>query len=92
MKRNISNSNNHRGLSNGQRGEVYEVNGDQVAVIFDPSIEKSHDAHEDVTSKEENGTATVYWVDCMPLLCISVGCLILFDNSITLIPSDFFVP
>ncbi|XP_066332512.1 uncharacterized protein [Miscanthus floridulus] len=52
-----------RGLSNGQRGEVYEVNGDQVAVIFDPSIEKSHNAHEDVTSKEENGTATVYWVD-----------------------------
>ncbi|AQK56542.1 P-loop containing nucleoside triphosphate hydrolase superfamily protein [Zea mays] len=62
-KRNISNSNNHRGLSNGQRGEVYEVNGDQVAVIFDPSIEKSHNAHEDVTNKEENGSATVYWVD-----------------------------
>lgn len=71
MKMNISNSNNHRTLSNGQRGEVYEINGDQVAVIFDPPPEKSHDGDEDITSKEENAKPTIYWVDCMPLFCIT---------------------
>ncbi|XP_034573930.1 uncharacterized protein [Setaria viridis] len=52
-----------RTLSNGQRGEVYEINGDQVAVIFDPPPEKSHDGDEDITSKEENAKPTIYWVD-----------------------------
>ncbi|XP_062222012.1 uncharacterized protein LOC133921230 isoform X3 [Phragmites australis] len=52
-----------RTLSNGQRGEVYEINGDQIAVIFDPPTEKSHDDDKDVTSKEENAKPTSYWVD-----------------------------
>lgn len=73
MKKNISNSNNHRALLNGQRGEVYEINGDQVAVIFDPPTEKSHDGDEDITSKEENAKPTIYWVDCMPLFFITAS-------------------
>ncbi|KAL6635128.1 hypothetical protein ACP70R_027799 [Stipagrostis hirtigluma subsp. patula] len=52
-----------RTLSNGQRGEVYEINGDQVAVIFDPPTEKSHDGDKDVASKEENAKPTICWVD-----------------------------
>jgi hypothetical protein len=71
MKRSISNSSNHRTLSNGQRGEVYEVNGDQVAVIFDPPTDKLQGGDVDVTNKEENAKPTIYWVDGMPLLCFS---------------------
>ncbi|KAJ1281057.1 hypothetical protein BS78_04G279100 [Paspalum vaginatum] len=52
-----------RGLSNGQRGEVYEINGDQVAVIFDPPTAESHQGDEDVTSKDEYAKPTVHWVD-----------------------------
>uniref|UniRef100_A0A0E0CRI4 AAA+ ATPase domain-containing protein n=1 Tax=Oryza meridionalis TaxID=40149 RepID=A0A0E0CRI4_9ORYZ len=50
-----------RTLSKGQRGEVYEINGDQVAVIFDPLAEKLHDGDNDATSKEENTDASIYW-------------------------------
>ncbi|WVZ73662.1 hypothetical protein U9M48_021945 [Paspalum notatum var. saurae] len=50
-----------RALSNGQRGEVYEINGDQVAVIFDPPTEKSHHGDEDVTSKDKYAKPTVHW-------------------------------
>uniref|UniRef100_A0A0D9YY90 AAA+ ATPase domain-containing protein n=1 Tax=Oryza glumipatula TaxID=40148 RepID=A0A0D9YY90_9ORYZ len=50
-----------RTLSKGQRGEVYEINGDQVAVIFDPLAEKLHDGDNDATSKEENTEASIYW-------------------------------
>jgi hypothetical protein len=73
MKRNISNAINGRVLSNGQRGEVYEINGDQVAVIFDPPTptEESHDHDEDITSKEENAKPTIYWVDGISLFCIT---------------------
>lgn len=75
---NSSNSNNCRTLSNGQRGEVYEVNGDQVAVIFDPPTEKLHGGDVDVTSKEENAKPTVYWVDGMPLLCLYNSLLVIW--------------
>ncbi|OQU76102.1 uncharacterized protein LOC8081281 isoform X1 [Sorghum bicolor] len=51
-----------RTLSNGQRGEVYEINGDQVAVIFDPPEEVA-DGNEDEAKKEQNAKPAVYWVD-----------------------------
>ncbi|TVU28518.1 hypothetical protein EJB05_20039 [Eragrostis curvula] len=56
-----------RPLSNGQRGEVYEVNGDQVAVIFDPPAEKLHAGDVDVTSKEQNAKPSIYWVDAQDI-------------------------
>ncbi|KAL5199713.1 hypothetical protein ABZP36_020916 [Zizania latifolia] len=52
-----------RTLSNGQRGEVYEINGDQVAVIFDPPEEKLTDGKKDEASKEQLAKSAVYWVD-----------------------------
>ncbi|KAG8059428.1 hypothetical protein GUJ93_ZPchr0002g25003 [Zizania palustris] len=55
-------------LSKGQRGEVYEINGDQVAVIFDLPAEKPHDGDNDVTSKEENAKASIYWVDSQDIV------------------------
>ncbi|XP_040376870.1 uncharacterized protein LOC102705413 isoform X2 [Oryza brachyantha] len=57
-----------RTLSKGQRGEVYEINGDQVAVIFDPPAEKLHDGDNDAASKEENAKASIYWVDSQDIV------------------------
>ncbi|KAG2605364.1 hypothetical protein PVAP13_4NG079600 [Panicum virgatum] len=52
-----------RTLSNGQRGEVYEINGDQVAVIFDPPEEVVADGNKDEADKVQNAKPAVYWVD-----------------------------
>ncbi|CAL5043678.1 unnamed protein product [Urochloa decumbens] len=56
-----------RTLSNGQRGEVYEINGDQVAVIFDPREEKAADGDKDEANKEQNAKPAVYWVDAQDI-------------------------
>ncbi|CAO1947569.1 unnamed protein product [Urochloa humidicola] len=56
-----------RTLSNGQRGEVYEINGDQVAVIFDPREEKVADGDKDEANKEQNAKPAVYWVDAQDI-------------------------
>ncbi|KAG2605362.1 uncharacterized protein LOC120669921 isoform X2 [Panicum virgatum] len=53
----------NRTLSNGQRGEVYEINGDQVAVIFDPPEEVVADGNKDEADKVQNAKPAVYWVD-----------------------------
>jgi hypothetical protein len=58
---------NGRTLSNGQRGEVYEINGDQAAVIFDPSEDKLSDDKKDEASKEHLAKPAVCWVDSMLL-------------------------
>lgn len=58
---------NCRTLSNGQRGEVYEINGDQAAVIFDPSEDKLSDDKKDEASKEHLAKPAVCWVDSMLL-------------------------
>ncbi|KAM0914311.1 hypothetical protein ACQ4PT_011520 [Festuca glaucescens] len=55
-----------RTLSNGQRGEIYEINGDQVAVIFDPPDEKLADGTKDEANEdadEQDAKSSVYWVD-----------------------------
>ena len=59
---------NCRTLSNGQRGEVYEINGDQVAVIFDPPEEVVADSNKDEADKVQNAKPAVYWVDSMLLV------------------------
>ncbi|CAN6202021.1 unnamed protein product [Urochloa humidicola] len=56
-----------RTLSNGQRGEVYEINGDQVAVIFDLREEKAADGDKDEANKEQNAKPAVYWVDAQDI-------------------------
>ncbi|KAL6861777.1 hypothetical protein ACP4OV_017477 [Aristida adscensionis] len=57
-----------RTLSNGQRGEVYEINGDQVAVIFDPAEEKPADGRKDEANKEQHTKPAVYWVDTQDIV------------------------
>ncbi|XP_042458442.1 uncharacterized protein LOC122042399 isoform X2 [Zingiber officinale] len=52
----------NRPLSSGQRGEVFEINGDQVAVILDnaePNID---------TSEEPDAKPSIYWIDIQDLV------------------------
>ncbi|KAL3642364.1 hypothetical protein CASFOL_013179 [Castilleja foliolosa] len=52
---------NNRTLSSGQRGEVYEVNGDQVAVIFD--ISSKTEEVKDEKSEEPAAKTSVCWLN-----------------------------
>jgi hypothetical protein len=58
----------YRTLSNGQCGEIHEINGDQVAVIFDPPEEKLADGEKDEANEEQHAEPAVYWVDSMLLI------------------------
>ncbi|KAL0004951.1 hypothetical protein SO802_012512, partial [Lithocarpus litseifolius] len=51
----------NRPLSNGQSGEVYEVNGDRVAVILDISEKKANDGEEE--KEKESSKPPIYWID-----------------------------
>ncbi|XP_038898050.1 uncharacterized protein LOC120085874 isoform X2 [Benincasa hispida] len=50
-----------RPLSNGQRGEVYEVDGDRVAVILDVNDVKT-DGNKDEKSSESPPKPPIYWI------------------------------
>uniref|UniRef100_A0A6N2M0K6 AAA+ ATPase domain-containing protein n=1 Tax=Salix viminalis TaxID=40686 RepID=A0A6N2M0K6_SALVM len=53
-----------RPLSSGQCGEVYEVNGDQVAVILDTGNDnKSNEGEKEEKLPEQLTKAPVYWID-----------------------------
>ncbi|KAJ6740632.1 P-LOOP CONTAINING NUCLEOSIDE TRIPHOSPHATE HYDROLASES SUPERFAMILY PROTEIN [Salix purpurea] len=53
-----------RPLSSGQLGEVYEVNGDRVAVILDIGNDNKEDELEkDEELTEQPAKAPVYWID-----------------------------
>lgn len=63
-----------RSLSTGQRGEVYEVNGDQVAVILDNTGNKVEEGNSETTkeqnsetTKEQDAKPSIYWIDSMIL-------------------------
>ncbi|CAK8576826.1 unnamed protein product [Lathyrus sativus] len=49
-------------LNNGQRGEVYDVNGDQAAVILDDNVEKAN-ANEVENPNNDRPNASVYWIN-----------------------------
>jgi hypothetical protein len=48
-------------LTNGQRGEVIEVNGDRVAVIWDISEKKDNDGEEE--KLKEPSKPPIYWIE-----------------------------
>jgi ATP-dependent 26S proteasome regulatory subunit len=52
----------NRSLSSGQRGEIYEVNGERIAVILDPIGNKTDEGEKDVKPEEQSSKATVYWI------------------------------
>lgn len=52
----------NRPLSSGQRGEVYEVNGDRVAVILDRSEKKPNEGEEDEKLIDQAEKPSVYWM------------------------------
>lgn len=51
----------NRPLSNGQRGEVYEVNGDKVAVILDIEEKNANEGEED--KLKEPSKPPIHWLD-----------------------------
>lgn len=53
-------------MPKGQRGEVYEVNGDQVAVILDNTEEKIKEGNKDENIKQD-AKPSVYWFNSMSL-------------------------
>lgn len=54
-----------RTLSTGQRGVVYEVNGDLVAVILDDSEEKGNEVNKEKKDPEQPAKPPVYWIQGM---------------------------
>ncbi|XP_073006818.1 uncharacterized protein [Typha latifolia] len=57
-----------RPLSKGQRGEVYEINGEQVAVIFDNLENKVEEGRGDEKIKEEKAKPSIYWIDIQDIV------------------------
>ncbi|XP_015895836.3 uncharacterized protein LOC107429632 isoform X3 [Ziziphus jujuba] len=52
----------NRALSNGQRGVVYEVNGDRVAVILDINDNKENEVKKGEKESEQPAQPPVYWI------------------------------
>ncbi|XP_015160857.1 uncharacterized protein [Solanum tuberosum] len=52
----------NRSMSSGQRGEIYEVNGDQVAVIFDVSEKQTMEEEKDEKPKAQDVKPSIYWI------------------------------
>ncbi|GAA0143307.1 hypothetical protein LIER_04024 [Lithospermum erythrorhizon] len=51
-----------RALPSGQRGEVYEVNGDKVAVILDACEEKADSSEIDEKATDSDKKPSIYWI------------------------------
>lgn len=51
----------NRPLATGQRGEIYEINGERVAVILDSTEDKTEDAKEN-EEPEESAKPSIYWI------------------------------
>lgn len=52
----------NRSMSSGQRGEIYEVNDDQVAVIFDVSEKQTMEEEKDEKPKAQDVKPSIYWI------------------------------
>jgi len=50
-----------RPLTNGQRGEVYEVNGDRVAVILDINEDKVNEGEVE-NFNDDHAKPPVFWI------------------------------
>ncbi|KAJ6849300.1 uncharacterized protein M6B38_269925 [Iris pallida] len=55
-----------RPLSIGQRGEVYEINGDQVAIILDNIDSKTEEGNKDENKK--HARPSIYWFDIQDIV------------------------
>ncbi|MQL80132.1 hypothetical protein Taro_012579, partial [Colocasia esculenta] len=58
----------NRPLSSGQRGEVYEVNGDQVAVILDSIDAKTKEAGKDEQISSGDARPSIYWINIQDIV------------------------
>ncbi|KAL8201416.1 hypothetical protein R6Q57_012755 [Mikania cordata] len=51
----------NRSIATGQRGEIYEIDGERVAVILDIAEDKTDDA-KDNEKLEQSATSSIYWL------------------------------
>ncbi|KAD3641934.1 hypothetical protein E3N88_31158 [Mikania micrantha] len=51
----------NRSIATGQRGEIYEINGERVAVILDIAEDKT-DVAKDNEKLEQSATSSIYWL------------------------------
>lgn len=56
----------NRTLPNGQRGEIYEINGDQVAVILDSTEDKTTEGNKD--EDKQDAKPSVYWFNIQDIV------------------------
>lgn len=56
----------HRPLTTGQRGEIFEVNGNRVAVVFDNEGDKSSEGSEK-KPKKQSQKPNIHWIDVKDL-------------------------
>ncbi|KAJ4813991.1 P-loop containing nucleoside triphosphate hydrolases superfamily protein [Rhynchospora pubera] len=56
-----------RKLSHGARGEVFEINGDQVSVIFNLTEDKLEDTNKSEDADEQDEKPSAIWVDIQDL-------------------------
>lgn len=52
-----------RPLTSGQRGEIYEVNEDRVAVILDINESREGEGEKDENAAEKARKTSVYWIN-----------------------------
>ena len=65
-----------RPLSSGQRGEVYEVNGNEVAVVLDVG-ETNADGEKDEKLTSQATRPSICWINDM---CIELITIVTFDD------------
>ncbi|KAI3713969.1 hypothetical protein L1987_72558 [Smallanthus sonchifolius] len=51
----------NRSIATGQRGEIYEIDGERIAVILDGAENKADDA-KDNEKLEQSATSSIYWL------------------------------
>ncbi|KAI3812336.1 hypothetical protein L1987_17043 [Smallanthus sonchifolius] len=51
----------NRSIATGQRGEIYEIDGERIAVILDSAENKADDA-KDNEKLEQSATSSIYWL------------------------------
>lgn len=49
---------------------MFDINGDQVAVIFDLTEDKLEEASKSEDAKEQDETSSICWVDSMLLFLV----------------------
>ncbi|KVH95812.1 AAA+ ATPase domain-containing protein [Cynara cardunculus var. scolymus] len=69
-----------RPLATGQRGEIYEINGERVAVILDSTEDKADDV-KDNEKLEQSAKPSIYWIHAKHVLRSVQPLIVYFPDS-----------